>query len=155
MKGTYLITNIFIVCLQLLKYHWNKLEDDDLCGKIKIMAHFLQKYPPSVHLRQIITTLVRCDIRILTNWKKGGVTAEKMKFSIKDFYSKCDQIRCKLQIWCSVSSAKTFGHWLEMFGIIQIRNKRVSKTEPSGTPIFMLTNFEHWPLKYHYVVVYR
>ena len=27
------------------------------------------------------------------------VTAQKMKFSIKDFYSKCDQIRNFLQIW--------------------------------------------------------
>ena len=49
----------------------------------------------------------------------------------------------KLHFLCSVSSAKTFGFWLEIFRLIQIRNKRVSKTEPSGTPIFMLTNFEH------------
>ena len=27
------------------------------------------------------------------------ITAQKMKFSIKDFFSKCDQIRRKLQIW--------------------------------------------------------
>ena len=26
-------------------------------------------------------------------------TAQKIKFSIKDFFSKCDQIRKKLQIW--------------------------------------------------------
>ena len=26
-------------------------------------------------------------------------TAQKMKFSIKDFFSKCDQIRWKLRIW--------------------------------------------------------
>ena len=26
-------------------------------------------------------------------------TAQKMKFSIKDFFSKCDQIRRKLPIW--------------------------------------------------------
>ena len=29
-------------------------------------------------------------------------TAEKMKFSIKDFFSKCDQIRRKLRIWSHV-----------------------------------------------------
>ena len=28
-----------------------------------------------------------------------GVTAQKMKFPIKDFFSKCDQIRRFLQIW--------------------------------------------------------
>ena len=27
------------------------------------------------------------------------ITAKKMKFSIKDFFSKCDQIRRKLRIW--------------------------------------------------------
>ena len=27
------------------------------------------------------------------------ITAQKMKFSIKDFVSKCDQIRRKLPIW--------------------------------------------------------
>ena len=34
-------------------------------------------------------------------WKKlrKNITAQKMKFSIKDFFSKCDQIRRKLQIW--------------------------------------------------------
>ena len=30
---------------------------------------------------------------------KHGCTAQEMKFSIKDFFSKCDQIRRKLRIW--------------------------------------------------------
>ena len=30
--------------------------------------------------------------------KKAQITAQKMKFSIKDFFSKCDQIRRFLQI---------------------------------------------------------
>ena len=30
------------------------------------------------------------------------VTAQKMKFSIKDFFSKCDQIRGKLRIWSNL-----------------------------------------------------
>ena len=28
-----------------------------------------------------------------------GLTAQKMKFSIKDFFSKCDQIHSFLRIW--------------------------------------------------------
>ena len=31
--------------------------------------------------------------------KSERITAQKMKFSIKEFFSKCDQIRRKLQIW--------------------------------------------------------
>ena len=34
-----------------------------------------------------------------TPWTSNGGTAQKMKFSIKDFFSKRDQIRRKLQIW--------------------------------------------------------
>ena len=33
----------------------------------------------------------------MENYEK--CTAQKMKFSIKDFFSKCDQIRRKLGIW--------------------------------------------------------
>ena len=29
----------------------------------------------------------------------GTITAQKMKFSIKDFFNKCDQILRKLRIW--------------------------------------------------------
>ena len=29
----------------------------------------------------------------------GYNTAQKLKYSIKDFFSKCDQIRRKLRIW--------------------------------------------------------
>ena len=31
--------------------------------------------------------------------KKTNITAQKMKFSVKDFFSKCDQICKKLRIW--------------------------------------------------------
>ena len=32
-------------------------------------------------------------------WEKMNCTAQKMKFSIKDFFSECDQIRSFLRIW--------------------------------------------------------
>ena len=32
-------------------------------------------------------------------FRSTDVTAQKMKFSITDFFSKCDQIRRKLRIW--------------------------------------------------------
>ena len=34
-----------------------------------------------------------------TSMKYLCITAQKMKFFIKDFFSKCDQIRRKLRIW--------------------------------------------------------
>ena len=38
--------------------------------------------------------------RLLSSYEgKSTVTAQKIKFSIKDFFSKCDQIRKKLRIW--------------------------------------------------------
>ena len=33
------------------------------------------------------------------SWRHASHTAQKMKFSIKDFFSKCDQIRSFLLIW--------------------------------------------------------
>ena len=33
------------------------------------------------------------------NNNNTSITAQKMKFSIKDFFSKCDQIHRKLRIW--------------------------------------------------------
>ena len=33
------------------------------------------------------------------NMHIGTFTVQKMKFSIKDFFSKCEQIRRKLRIW--------------------------------------------------------
>ena len=35
---------------------------------------------------------------VFFNWAVNN-TAQKMKFSIKDFFSKCDQIRSSLRIW--------------------------------------------------------
>ena len=50
--------------------------------------------------------LVLVSVYANTGWEKtislvssAAITAQKMKFSIKDFFSKCEQIRRKLQIW--------------------------------------------------------
>ena len=42
-------------------------------------------------------------------YNNDSITAQKLKFSIKDFLSKCDQIRRKLRIWSY--SLKEF--WIE------------------------------------------
>ena len=42
------------------------------------------------------------DIFSVKIWAKyfiGDITGQKIKFAIKDFFSKCDQIRRKLRIW--------------------------------------------------------
>ena len=43
--------------------------------------------------------LIWYEIRSRRLWITFSVTTQKMKFSIKDFSSKCDQIRRKLRIW--------------------------------------------------------
>ena len=40
-----------------------------------------------------------CFIHLRLGKENQRNTAQKMKFSIKDFFSKCDQIRWKLRIW--------------------------------------------------------
>ena len=40
------------------------------------------------------------NVTFLDNWENlRTYTTQKMKFSIKDFFSKCDQIRIFLRIW--------------------------------------------------------
>ena len=44
--------------------------------------------------------LVSTSLRLISKWHLSGLlTAQKIKFSIKNFFSKCDQIRRKLRIW--------------------------------------------------------
>ena len=38
-------------------------------------------------------------LSIMSRKEKTNITAQKMKFSVKDFFSKCDQICKKLRIW--------------------------------------------------------
>ena len=45
-----------------------------------------------------LTILLPSDL-IVPGVKIRGYTAQKVKFSIKNFFSKCDQIRRKLRIW--------------------------------------------------------
>ena len=50
------------------------------------------------HLTKKWTQLLPVIMEILDALKKA-FTAQKMKFSTKDFFSKCNQIRSFLQIW--------------------------------------------------------
>ena len=46
------------------------------------------------------TTRIDLDLDMETNIVNiTSVTTQKIKFPIKDFFSKCDQIRRKLRIW--------------------------------------------------------
>ena len=59
--------------------------------------------PKSIAELQIFFGLVNYPGNSMPNFAKNTTplhtTAQKMKFSIKDFYSKCDQIHSFLQIW--------------------------------------------------------
>ena len=48
-------------------------------------------------LRKHLSILRKCQI--FTNYVNYDYTAQKMMFSIKDFFSKRNQIRRKLRIW--------------------------------------------------------
>ena len=48
---------------------------------------------------QILINIGPCQNLLWIFFTKIVITAQKMKFSIKDFFSKCDQIRSFLQIW--------------------------------------------------------
>ena len=45
-------------------------------------------------------------------------TALKMKFSIKDFFSKCDQIRRKLHIWSHLLKSLTENSFFVQYNLL-------------------------------------
>ena len=45
-------------------------------------------------------------------FQKVNHTAQKMKFSIKDFFSKCDQIRRKLPVWSHLLKKSLMGNFI-------------------------------------------
>ena len=62
------------------------------------------------NLLKVVTAITKCDRKVLqsmegiTRWcskllQSVKITEQKMKFSIKDFFSKCDQIRSSKGIW--------------------------------------------------------
>ena len=44
--------------------------------------------------------------------KNSGDTAQKLKFSFKNFFSKCDQMRRKLQIWSHLRKKILMGNFI-------------------------------------------
>ena len=42
---------------------------------------------------------IHTDIAVIEDIVVRVLTAQKLKFSIKDFFSKCDKIRRKMRIW--------------------------------------------------------
>ena len=66
------------------------------------------------------------------------IAAQKMKFSITDFFSKCDQIRRNLQIWlhllkkslieniifCAVHAMSTVHFWVMIMNLFWIMNTK-------------------------------
>ena len=69
-----------------------------------------------------IKFLLIVEVRRLKNFKYCKTfTAQKMKFSIKDFFSKCDQIRGKLWIW-SHSLKKSLMENFIFYAVIRSKN---------------------------------
>ena len=50
-----------------------------------------------------------------------GNTAQKMKFSIKNFFSKCDQIRSLLRIWSHLLKKALMENFILLCSVVHIR----------------------------------
>ena len=62
-----------------------------------------------------------------------------MKFSIKDFFGKCDQIRKKLHVLCNVANTFEFN---------------ISKGHFSGMSFIWKYSFPNWKYQYIYLFIY-
>ena len=56
------------------------------------------------------------------------VNAEKMKFSIKDFFSKCDQMHGKLRIWSHLLKKFLIENFILLCKVFQVRSKNTRFT---------------------------
>ena len=83
-------------------------ERDSICIFLKIILNSFDKYfsvTPSLQCGVIISSSCKNKFNFSpmqykwTLFKSSTVTPQRMKFSINDFFSKCDQIRRKRQIW--------------------------------------------------------
>ena len=65
-------------------------------GRSGINAH-----PRNVYFNSLIisTSQFLNKKKKLTQLEQRTITAQKMKFSLKNFFCKCDQVRRKLRIW--------------------------------------------------------
>ena len=92
--------SIFIHCFWLVNSDWCwKYTDTDICGKATVRNVRLKIWCSKVSskLQEALSLLGRRGGKghIITS----STTAQKMKFFIKSFFSKCDKIRRKLRIW--------------------------------------------------------
>ena len=71
----------------------SNIQDEAIC---KISEHLENSW-----FSDIFRELYNCWIfdKVLNTPLRIYVTSQKMKFSLKDFFSKCDQIHMKLRIW--------------------------------------------------------
>ena len=53
----------------------------------------------------------------------ANCTAQKMKFSIKDFFSKCGQIRWKLRIWSHLLKKSLMENFIFCAVVLQSKSK--------------------------------
>ena len=68
-----------------------------LCERKPFSSNPAGVYLFKVNNRNIRTRCEICSVKV------SNITAQKMKFYIKDFFSKCDQIRRELRIWSHLS----------------------------------------------------
>ena len=67
-------------------------------GNYVFLLREIVKWLFRVQFKWVISIAWNCELWFFLAWKREH-TAPKTKFSIKDFFSKCDQIRRKLRVW--------------------------------------------------------
>ena len=97
--------------IEIFQARKNRKVFENLCRLVlqeNLRKNFLINFLPSGLLKVQIYQYSHCDYDIidkqwfpalLTVLESVENTAQKMRFSIKDFFSKCNQIRRKLRVW--------------------------------------------------------
>ena len=73
----------------------------------------------------------------------SSVTAQQMKFSIKDFFSKCDQIRNFLRIWSNLLKKSLMKNFIFLCSFLRLHDRKKVSTQSTlnGEPGGNLMHF--------------
>ena len=80
------------------------------------------------------------NVALKQNFYQDLYTAQKMKISTKDFFSKCDQIYCLLQIWSHILKMSVMENFIFLCSVITQEYQQ--KTPPYGFSKKVLENLK-------------
>ena len=90
------------------------------CGKVILLQSVTDCYYKVRQVLQSVTVVTKWDVTLLSDFRIFN--AQNLNFSIKDFFSKCDQIRSFLLIWSNLLKKSLMEYLIFLYSDPSIQN---------------------------------